>query len=215
MINHRHENKCEIKKFDLTKGLTKREQNEVNKVYKLRYSVYVDELNYDESTADYETKMQKDPLDGTGRLFGFFKNNEAVGTVLTNYAKDSDLGYYPELYKMHEYNYGSYFDSSISTKLIVRKDYRSSSIAFRLACATYVQALNDGIMYDFVDCKLEMVPFYIRLGYKVYQKSMYHPEYGDGAVVVLELQNIDHLEKSESLFAKYYRKVMGTKSIAC
>ena len=105
---------------------------------------------------------------------------------------------------MHEYSYGSYFDSSISTKLIVREDYRSSSIAFRLACATYVQALNDGIIYDFVDCSHDIIPFYIRLGYKMYQEHIHHPEYGDGAVLVLELQNIKHLENCKSPFVKYY-----------
>ncbi len=211
MIKNKHESICTIKEYKLTRRLTKQKRDEVCKIYKLRYSIYVEELNI-ERNADHESRIHDDPLDKTGQLFGFFKNNEAIGTVLTNYAKDSDLGYYPEIYKMYEFSHGSYFDSSISTKLIVRSDYRSTSVAFRLACATYMKQIEDNLMYSFVDCTRDMVPFYIRLGYEVYQKDFYHPEYGDGVVLVLELQNIEHLERCKSPFAKYYRQTMNTIS---
>ncbi len=213
MIGNEYKNKCEIKKYDLSQYLTKQEQDEVDQLYKLRYSVYEEELNYKEKNADHKLKTLRDSLDISGQIFGYFKNNEAIGTVLTNYAKDSDLGHYPELYKMHDLDHGSYFDSTISTKLIVRKDYRSTSIAFRLACATYIQQIKDNLMYSFVDCERNMLSFYLRLGYKVHQKDFYHPEYGDGVVLVLELQNIGHLEKCKSPFAKYYRQTMDTASV--
>lgn len=142
-----------------------------------------------------------------------FKNNVAIGTVLSNYAKHSDLGYYPELYRMKELGNGSLYDSSISTKLIVRKDFRSRSVAFRLALATYIQALKDGIKYDFVDCVFEMIHFFARLGYKAHRDRMHHPEFGSGVVLVLELQNIEHLEEFKSPFAKYYRKIMHEENV--
>ncbi len=190
----------------------KHTKQELNEVYKLRYTVYVEELGYHNPYASHKSKILKDPLDSSGQLFGYFKNDKAVGTVLTNYAKNSDLGHYPELYEMHELVCGSYFDSSISTKLIVRKDYRSTSIAFRLACATYVQQIKDNLLYSFVDCARDMVSFYLRLGYKVHQNDFYHPEFGDGVVLVLELQNISHLEECNSPFAKYYRKMVNEGS---
>ncbi len=212
MIRNEYENKHHIKKYDQSKDLTKQELDEVYKLYKLRYSVYVEELNYENPHADHISKIDRDPLDSTGQLFGFIKNGETIGTVLTNYAKISDLGNYPELYNMHELDNGSYFDSSISTKLIVRRDYRATSIAFRLACATYIQQIKDNLMYSFVDCARDMVYFYLRLGYKVHQNDFFHPVYGDGVVLVLELQNIEHLEKCKSPFAKYYRQTMNSIS---
>lgn len=197
-------------RYGVKLNLTKQELNEV---YKLRYSIYVEELKYHQPYADHKSKMLKDPLDRTGNLFGIFKNNEAIGTVLSNYVKHSGLGYYPELYKMKELVNGSFYDSSISTKLIIRRDFRSKSVAFRLALATYIQGLKDGIMYDFVDCELEMVPFFVRLGYKVYQKKIHHPEFGLGAVLVLELQNIAHLEECNSPFARHYWKIMREENV--
>ncbi len=193
-------------KLDLT-------TQELDEVYKLRYSVYVEDLKYHQPYADHKSKMLKDSLDSTGNLFGIFKNNEAVGTVLTNYAKHSDLGYYSELYKMNEFPDGSYYDSSITTKLIVRNDFRSKSVAFRLALATFTKGLEDNIQFNFIDCTQEMVPFYLRLGYKVYQESMFHPEFGRGAVLVLELHDIAHLEECNSPFAKHYRKIMHEESM--
>ena len=214
MIMKESKSKFEIKQYDISQPLSAQEQKEVYQLYRLRYSVYVNELNYEEPYSDHKFKIDRDPLDSSGQLFGYFINNEALGTVLTNYAKDSELGAYPELYKMHEFPNGSYFDSSISTKLIVRNDYRSTSIAFRLACTTYMKQIKDNLMYSFVDCARDMVSFYIRLGYEVYQKNFYHPEYGDGVVLVLELQNIKHLEKCKSPFAKYYRQTIGAINTA-
>ncbi|KHE93146.1 hypothetical protein S225a_00500 [Candidatus Brocadiaceae bacterium S225] len=186
--------------------LTTQERNEI---YKLRYSVYVKDLKYHQPCADHKSKMLKDSLDSTGNLFGIFKNNEAIGTVLTNYAKHSNLGYYSELYKMKELAYGTYYnDSSISTKLMVRKDFRSKNLAFRLALATFIKGLNDNIQFNFIDCTHKMVPFYLRLGYKVYRESIRHPYFGHGAVLVLELRNIAHLEECNSPFAKHYRRIM-------
>jgi len=196
--------------YGVKTNLTKQE---VNEVYKLRYSVYVDELKYDQHYADHKSKTLKDPLDKAGNLFGLFKKNEAIGTVLSNYVKHSGLGYYPELYKMKELVNSSYYDSSISTRLIVKKEFRSTNVAFRLSIATYTQGLRDNIQYDFLDCNLDMVPFFVRLGYKVYQDSMHHPDFGLGAVLVLELQNIAHLEECNSPFAKYYRKIMNEENV--
>lgn len=192
-------------------NLTKQELNEV---YKLRYSVYVEELKYHQPYADHKSKMLKDPLDRAGNLFGLFKNNEAIGTVLSNYVKHSDLGFYLELYKMKELVNSSYYDSSISTRLIVKKEFRSTSVAFRLALATYIQGLKDNVQFDFVDCTHGMISFFVRLGYKIYQESMHHPAFGHGAVLVLELQNIAHLEECDSPFAKHYRKIMHEKNTA-
>ncbi len=212
MIINKCENKFEIKQYDMTQHLTKQEKDEVYKLYRLRYSVYVEDLKYESPYVDHKSKILRDQLDNTGQLFGYFKNGEAIGTVLTNYSKNTDLGYYQELYKMHELANSSYYDSSICTKFMVRKDYRSSNIAFRLSCATLVQQTEDNIMYSFIDCVEENVPFFIRLGYKVSQENMYHPDFGYGVALMMELQNIEELEKNQSLFLKYYRKTVSTKN---
>ena len=194
------------KMFDIKLNFTKQELNEV---YKLRYTVYVEELGYHKPNACHKSKILKSSLDRTGNLFEIFKNNEAIGTVLSNYVKHSDLGYYPELYKMNELVNSSYYGSSISTSLIVRKDFRSKSIAFRLALSTYIQGLKDNIQFNFIDCTQDMVSFFVRLGYQVYQKNVHHPVFGLGVVLVLELQNIAHFEQCNSPFAKYYKKIMN------
>ncbi len=209
-------NKCkdnfEIKIFDISQPLTEHEQDEVYQLYKLRYSVYIEDLKYRLPNADHKLKILKDCLDNTGHLYGVFINNEAVGTLLTNYVKHSDLGHYTELYKMHELANGSYFDSSISTKFIVRKDYRSSSIAFRLACTTLTHQAKDNIVYSFIDCIPGNVSFFVRLGFNISQDNLYHPEFGHGVALMIELQNIEELEKNNSLYLKYYRKTIGTRS---
>ncbi len=213
MIMKEPEGKFEIKQYDMTQHLSKREQDEVTKIIKLRYSVYIEDLKYESPYADHKAKTLRDPLDDTGHLFGYFKNGEAIGTVLTNYAKNTDLGYYQELYRMHELANSSYFDSSICTKFMVRKDYRSSSIAFRLSCATLIQQAENNIIYSFIDCIEDNVPFFLRLGYKVCQEKMHHPDFGNGVALMMELQNIEELENCNSLYLKFYRKKVGTRNL--
>lgn len=171
---------------------------EIESIYRLRYSVYVKELNYCQLTADSKLGMLKDTLDVTGNLFGMFKDGDAIGTISTNYAKNSNLGYYYDLYKMKEFSLGSYDDYSITTKLIIREDFRLKGIGLRLALAAYTQGVADNIKYDFIDCAKEMVPFYLRLGYKVYRDNILHPDFGHGKALVLILRDAEYFKKYAS-----------------
>ncbi len=164
---------------------------DISAINSLVASVYVDELGY---------KLEHDDK---GTLYGCFKGKEVIGSVLTKTGKQ--LGIYKELYGITE----ECERCSVSVRLVVKRGYRSTSVAFRLACATYVQQVRDGIEYSFVDSARDTVDFYLRLGYKVHRGDFLHPVYGDGVVLVLELQNLKYLESCKSLFAKALREIRG------
>ncbi|HEY7884476.1 MAG TPA: hypothetical protein VIC08_05955, partial [Cellvibrionaceae bacterium] len=144
-------------------------------IYRLRYEVYVKELGYRQQHACHDKKLLPDIFDRSGDPFAAFKDGIAIGTCLSNYTINNDLGYYPSLYKMKALALDYEKCSSISTKLIVHKDYRKSPVAFKLALATYIKGLKDGIKYNFVDCEPGMIGFFRKLGYVVHLPEVSHP----------------------------------------
>ena len=79
-------------------------------------------------------------------------------------------------------------------------------MAFRLAAATFADALEAGIRYNFIDCDESLVPFYTRLGYRAVGTIRYRfPEYGEGVVMVLDLYDEARLYMLRSPFLKHYR----------
>lgn len=178
-------------------------QEETEAIYRLRYDVYIEEMGYEQKHACHKNKLLPDPMDISGDLFGAFEKETAIGTCLTNYTRTSDLTFYPTLYNMDKLaqDYKQY--ASISTKLIVHKNYRKGPVVFKLVVATYVKGLRDGIKYNFIDCEPNLVQFYSRLGYIVHLPEIHHPEFGPGVVMVLELENEAVLKKSKSPLLKY------------
>src|SRR5690349_3726660 len=112
--------------------------SDVDAVFRLRYQVYVEELQRNQRYADHDQRTIAEPLDKNGNLFCAFENGSLVGTVRTNYARNGGLGEYEELYEMAT-ACPAYHprQSSITTKLLVAPAYRNSSLAYRLAVATY------------------------------------------------------------------------------
>jgi GNAT superfamily N-acetyltransferase len=175
---------------------------ELHAVYRLRYEVYVEELQRVQRYADHEARLVVEPLDRTGRIFGAFEGDRAVGTVRVNFARDSELGEYESLYGMASLGAKHPRVTSITTKLLVTKDYRSSSLAYRLAAAAYADGLPEGIEHDFVDVYPPRVPFFEKLGYRVHIPEAVHSEFGSVIVMRLDLRDEAHLRAVGSPFLR-------------
>ena len=66
-------------------------ETEFEAVYRLRYDVYVAELGYSQRYADHVRRRIVEPMDDSASLLGAFDGSVLVGTLRTNYAKDSCL----------------------------------------------------------------------------------------------------------------------------
>src|SRR5687768_10156956 len=104
-------------------------------VFRMRYEVYVEELGRDQAHADHQARTIREPLDRRAILWVAYEGQRLVGTVRVNYARDGGVGDYASLYQMARLGYVHPRHTSITTKLIVARDYRNSSLAYRLAMA--------------------------------------------------------------------------------
>lgn len=176
---------------------------EAQAVYRLRYQVYVEELGRFQRHADHENRVIREPLDATGIVLAAYDGAELVGTLRINYTRSSDLAEYARLYEMARVGPAHPLCTSVVTKLLVAKDYRNTSLAYRLSMTIYRRALDDGMWYDFIDVYPSRVPFFERLGYRVHIPEAIHPEYGQVVVMMHAMRDAQHLKKVNSPFLHY------------
>ncbi|BAY29808.1 hypothetical protein NIES2107_16520 [Nostoc carneum NIES-2107] len=175
---------------------------EKEKVFKLRYQIYLEEMGYFQKYANHKQQTIEEPLDKSGNIFVAFKDGELVGTCRNNYAKNSNLEYYTELYKMSDIAGNAHpLYTSIGTKFMIIHHLRGSRITLGILQAYYNQLLLDQIKFDFIDCEPHMIPFFQKLGYQPID-MINHPEYGSGLAMMLDVFNFQHLEQVKSPFLR-------------
>lgn len=175
-------------------------------VVRLRYEVYVEELGRTQTHADHRERTIREPLDEHALMWVAYEGERLVGSVRVNYADEGDLGDYPALYEMARMGTLHPKRTSITTKLVVAREYRNSALAYRLAMAGYRGMLEDGILHDFIDVFPERIPFFERLGYRIHVPAAHHPEYGSVVVMTLSVRDAVHLERVGSPFSRYFTR---------
>jgi predicted GNAT family N-acyltransferase len=173
-----------------------------NKIFRLRYDVLVDELGWTIKEADHEARLFTDSLDEHCILAGVFKGDEALGTLRINLAREGGLGAYEELYSIST-DEDYYPDrTGIITKLVVARAHRGSLAVPRLLLWAYGLGLQSGIARVYLDCSLDLIPFYEKLGFVSYTDDVETEEYGVITPMRLDLNDIDYLERIRSPFCR-------------
>jgi hypothetical protein len=176
-------------KIRLTENDAEREQ-----VFNLRYKVYIEEMGKTAHHANSIERSIREPLDESAKIIVALSDNQVVGTVRTNLARDSDLTYYPQLYGMDCVGDAHPQFTSISGKLMVQKEFRGNQLAVKLIRENYRQLLLEGIRFDFSECDDELASYYNKIGYRNIG-TLNHPEYGEGIILRLDLLDLEYLEK--------------------
>jgi predicted GNAT family N-acyltransferase len=87
--------------------------------------------------------------------------------------------------------------TSVSGKLMVQKEFRGNQLAAKLIRENYRQLLLEGIRFDFSECDAELASYYNKIGYRNIG-TLNHPEYGEGIILMLDLLDLEHLERISS-----------------
>lgn len=178
------------------------------RVFRFRYEIYVEEMGRQQTYADHVARTIEEPFDTTGHLF--LAEDEAgriVGTLRTNFGRDTDFDYYHALYGMDCVGRYAPDRVSITTKLMIRLEFRGGTLAFRLCTACYRHNILQGILFDFIDCNPHLEDHFQRLGYRRYRSRIQHPEYGYVLPLVLPVTDLGHLESIGSPWARLCREL--------
>lgn len=171
---------------------------DLERLYRFRYSIYVEEMNRVQHDANHERKWIRDDLDNRAHNLLAFKDGELVGAIRINLTRDGPIPYYTELYQIYEQPEVTVDNASIVTRLMILSKLRRSSLALRLCSEAYEFGLYRGIRFNFIDCNYHLVKFFESFGWKHYIGTAVHKEYGEVHPMILDLYDEGHFMKIDS-----------------
>ncbi|MDX1927354.1 MAG: cyclic nucleotide-binding domain-containing protein, partial [Pirellulaceae bacterium] len=171
------------------------------------YSVYVEEMKKQISSADHISKRLEDMTVQDGQVHCVFSNGRLVATLRRNMV--TELG--SSSHTWSDFRIKSLETKtdlacvSYSSKLVISPDYRSSTLMARLVSHAYANACETGLQIDLLYCLPRLVPLYKRLGFVAIPGSRYQPGVGILIPMALLINDIEYLKKTRSPFCRYFK----------
>lgn len=173
--------------------------------FRLRYDVYVREMGRSEPEADHSRGELSDRLDASAVIFGAFccgGAGELVGTIRFNGAIDlSDDE--RSFWRMECAEPFLPNQVALTTKLVVRPEYRYGGTPIRLAAEAFHAGYIRGYRICFIDCNAPRKALFQSLGFEAVGDPQIHGQYGLVQVMALNMADWHRLEQIRSpLFAR-------------
>lgn len=176
--------------------------DELNAVYRFRYAVYTQEMQFHFPWADKEKELLSDPIDNESLNY-YVKNkqDEIVGVIRLVIFNDTSA---PDgvQKKYHTHHFSEEFEGSnriMISRFLVRSDYRlHSKAAWKLIQECYHQCERNLAPLVFIDCSPHLVKFYEALGFRRYAPNFTDDVLGYKIPMTILLQDVDYLRKVSS-----------------
>ena len=181
-------------------------EKELEDIYRFRFRVYVEEMFINVNFADHALKRVVDPADSGAFNAGAWLDGELISCVRLNRGGMPGFDDYRNLYKMDSIENFSPYRSVITSKLMVAEKHRNSRINILMQQFAYKVALEHDIEYCFIECKEELVHYYHKFGFRSYTEPIPHYVYSTITPLVLNLLDIEYLEKTRSPFMALYNE---------
>lgn len=183
-------------------------QADRERIYRFRYSVYVEEMGKKPGYADHQRKMLLDALDDTGYLLYIEVHGRVIATVRINIAADAPFGdRWSGIYQMDRWKEWPAQSLSMSSRLMVDQQWRGSTVLGQLLLAIYDFARQKGIQFDFCNCSPSLVEFYEQLGYRRFGEGFMDEDAGYHVPLVIAPEDLAHLKKVRSPFMRPARRL--------
>lgn len=180
---------------------------EKQRVYRFRYSVYVDEMGKRNlSCADHDRKILTDDLDASATLFYADSGGQLVATLRRNLVGcDGMPEAYRDIYDLAAFEGFAPESLSLSSRLMIAREMRGSPALARLLVGAYEDALVRGRRLDLCNCSPSLVDLYEHLGYRRYKDNFMDPDVGYRVPMALVVRDEAHLEALRSPFLRKLR----------
>ena len=176
-------------------------QEELDAIYRLRYEIYVEEMQIFGDVADHQNRMLYDLNDANSRLLYATINGEVIAALRLNLGKDAPFS--EELERTYNLNrFRSAIDDSqvlVLTRFMVRPQYRGTSLAHHMICQVAELCLQECIEISVCDCQPHLIRYYQRIGFRSYECDVYNdPEFGIMIPLAFVNGDLDYLKSIRS-----------------
>jgi GNAT superfamily N-acetyltransferase len=169
-------------------------------VFRLRYEVYVAELNMFAPVADHSARHLSDEHDRRGELFIACSDDEPIGTLRLTFGSDDP---FPSEF-LDTYGMDAFLEAVprsamvVFTRFVVRKSFRGTSVPFELIVASASLARERGIELVFCDCQPDLINLYQGLGFRPYRRTYNDPHMALMVPMILIARDGDYLRRVDS-----------------
>jgi hypothetical protein len=175
---------------------------ELNAICRLRYEIYVEDMNRYRSIADHENRLLREPDDAISRLYCAVSDTyEVVGTMRHTWGGDTEFT--PRM--IEQYDLEPFLAEIprqqiiVGERFMVSDAYRGTDLIFRLF-KTYLEFVNEQrIQLIFGDCEPHLLNLYLGMGFRTYTKrNVNSPETGYLIPLVMVPEQLDYFRNIAS-----------------
>ena len=177
---------------------------ELEKVFALRYLIYVEEQGFNPPYADHKRRWLRDEYDDISVSYALYDDDEPVGTIRT-----TGFAELPDLTCLRERFYTDKAEALLGrealflvTRFMVLPKYRNGLGAVKLALQCYQGSLQRQYRLAFSDCSPNRYASFCKLGYRHYAESYVHEVYGEKYRIMLLMRDHDYLRQFNSPFMR-------------
>jgi predicted GNAT family N-acyltransferase len=177
---------------------------ELEAIYRLRYRVYVEEMQFLGSVADHERRRVKDEDDAHGQVFAATLDGKLVGSIRMNFGADAPFS--PD--HLTTYRLDRFRDEvpdermCIGSRLLVEPEHRGGTIPVKIIGASLRHQRERGVDLTFGECQPHLLNLYRNLGFRSYGQTN-HPQVGVLVLLVMLLGDHEHLIRLNSPMARF------------
>jgi predicted GNAT family N-acyltransferase len=180
---------------------------EKERIFQLRYQIYIEEMGKSNKNADHDKKIIKDLLDDWGTLFYIEKKRQMVATIRINSSSDGKFSEeFMDIYKVEHFIKAEPIKYSFSSRLMVHKDRRNSKVTSCILNNSYKFFRDNKIRFNFLNCSSSLLQLYQNLGCRRYAENFIDSDVGLRTPLVLLTEDIVHLRNVRSIYYKIAKK---------
>lgn len=184
-----------------------RTEEQRERIYRFRYSIYVEEMGKPMPGADHVRRTLRDELDDRSTHLMALRGDELIGTLRITWGADGLPERFVNWYGLERFMGFPKEDLSFTGRMMVSAGLRSSAVSLALAREAYRLGRERGVGFDFIHTTPALIPFFERLGHRRYAPEFLDPDLGPRTPMVLVLGDFEHLDSRQSPFGPLAREL--------
>ena len=169
------------------------------RIFRFRYDVYVTEMGKNPAEADHQKKIIRDELDDDAHLLYAEDEGHIIGTVRLNYRTEKKFpAVWEQIYAIEKFAPSFGENISMTSRMMVAKDYRGSSVPAALVGAVYSTGREMGSKFDFCNCAPSLLEFYEQIGFRRFTDGFMDEDNGYHVPLVMLARDTQHLRQVRS-----------------